>query len=135
MTSVELDFICDVCGHPVEDGHGSLYLRFAQLNETRNARADWEATNPPGQALSLSSILMSPGLAPWLIHHDACRPNEADGYHIDVERVRSWRDLVRWTAHLMDKNWLPDTDWRVLLGNAAYARDRRIVELTRGDAA
>lgn len=134
--SVELEFICDLCGRPVENGCGSLYVSFGELHAHRHAMADWKSANEPGAALNIVAMLHLPGPAPWRIHHDTCRPAEVgDGYHIDIERVRTWRDLVRWTAHLMEKNWLPDTDWRVLLGNAADARDRRIVELAKGDAA
>lgn len=135
----ELEFLCDACGRPVEDGHGSLYVLFSELHKRRNAMSAWKAASEPGTprpAVSLVEALQLPSPAPWHIHHDRCRPrHEGDGYHIDVERIRSWRDLVRWTAHLMEKNWLGDTNWQVLLGNAADGRDQRIVELARGDAA
>lgn len=133
---VELEFICDLCGWPVDNGHGSLYVSFAELREHRHAMAEWKKASGPGLALSVAEILQLPGPVPWRIHHDSCRPaGNGDGYHIDVDHVRTWRALIKWTAHLMEKRWLPDTNWRVLLGNAADARDRRIVELTKGDAA
>ena len=134
--NVELEFICDVCGRPVEDGCGSLYVRFSDLQEKRRAKAEWQDAREPGQAFDIGTLLQMPGPAPWSIHHVSCQPaDDADGYHISVETVRTWRDLVRWTAHLMEKNWLPDTNWQSVLGNAANGWDRRIEQLARGDAA
>jgi hypothetical protein len=136
MTVVELEYVCDGCMRPVADGDGALYLNFGELAESRRAKEQWDTSRDPSGRLDIVSLLLLPGLASWHIHHDACRPEGADGYDIAVERVRTWRDLVRWTAHLMEKNWLPHTNWRSLLGNAADARDRRIREAkVRGDAA
>jgi hypothetical protein len=135
MTVIELDFICDACSRPVADGQGSLYVNFGELGARRTAKAEWEASRDPSGALDIMGLLGLPGLATWHIHHDGCRPEGADDYDIAVERIRTWRDLCRWTAHLMEKNWLVETDWRVLLGNAANSRDRRIVALAHGDAA
>lgn len=133
--AVELEFICDVCSQPVEDGEGSLYVRFSDLNAYRREQAEWDAAHP-GSAFDLAALMQMPRRAPWWIHHDRCQPeDDADGYHIDVERIRTWRAMVGWTAHLMEKNWLGNTNWRSVLGNAAESRDRRIVELARGDVA
>lgn len=135
MTTVELEYLCDLCSRPVRDGEGSLYINFGELRSRQSAKAEWDASRDASGALDIMGLLGLPGLATWHIHHDGCRPEGTDDYDIAVEDVRTWRGLVRWTAHLMEKRWLPETDWRVLLGNAADARDRRIVELTRGDAA
>lgn len=135
VTTVELDYICDTCLRPVADGEGCLYLSFGDLADHRRAKREWEASRDESGRLDILGLLGLPSFAAWRIHHDVCRPAGVDGYDITVEEIRTWRGLVKWTAHLMEKNWLVETDWRVLLGNAANGRDRRIVELAHGDAA
>lgn len=135
MTTVELEYLCDSCSRPVADGQGSLYINFSEVRAHQSAHAEWEANRDPAGAIDIMSLLGLPKPATWHIHHDVCSTDGAGDYDIGVEQVRTWRDLLAWTAHLMEKNWLPDTDWRSVIGNAANGRDRRIVELARGDAA
>lgn len=131
---IELDFICDVCGRPVEDGDGALYVRHVDIVRARSDRAEWEKTRGDGP-IDIVSLLTLGAPAPWLIHHDACAPADANGYDISVEQVRTWRALLRWTAHLMGKTWLPVTNWATVIGDAAEGRSSRIAEHVRGDAA
>jgi hypothetical protein len=135
VTVVELDFVCDVCGRQVEDGDGSLYVRDVDLQVARADQSEWQRVHGGGP-VSIGQLMSFPPDALWLIHHDRCRPAESDGYDIAVEQVRTWRDLVRWTAHLMEKSWLPSTNWAALIGGAAEGRNHRIADVTRhGDAA
>jgi hypothetical protein len=129
---IELDFICDLCGLPVEDGAGALYVAHADVAAARTSMAPSDADG----RLDVIAFLGQPVPALWHIHHDVCRAPDADGYDIAVELVRRWRDLAHWTAQLMEKSWLPATNWRVVLGDAADGRTRRIVPVrVHGDAA
>lgn len=133
--TVELDYLCDVCGRPIEDGKGSLYVRDVDLRVRRTDDQEWRRVHGDGP-VTITELFSHPRGALWLIHHDRCRPDESDGYHIAVEQVRTWRDLLRWTAHLMDKTWLPDTNWGAVIGAAAEGRDCRISPVAQhGDAA
>jgi hypothetical protein len=130
---IELDFICDTCGRPVEDGKGALYVRHADISKAVADHAEWEKTR--GDGIDVVSLLMMGAPAPWLIQHDACGAATADGYDISVERVRTWRALLGWTAHLMSKTWLPSTNWASVIEDAAEGRAGRIAEHARNDAA
>ena len=131
---VEIDYICDTCGRPVDDGEGALYVLHADIVNARTARAEWEKTTRGGP-IDVVSLLTMGDSAPWRIKHDTCGALIADGYDISVEKVRTWRQLLSWTAQLMGKTWLPATDWAVVIEDAAEGRGRRIVEHVRDDAA
>lgn len=133
--TIELDFMCDTCGRPVEDGDGALYVSLAAIRQNRAEQAEWEKTRPRHGAMDVATLMMMPRTIPWHIHHDRCAPTTEDVYDICVERVRTWRDLVRWTGHLMGKNWLASTSWASLIESAAYGNSGRIVEHVRNDAA
>lgn len=50
---------------------------------------------------------------PW---HLGCDPDpESNGYAVGVEALRTYADLLRWTAHLVDKDWLKNTSWLDLI--------------------
>lgn len=135
VMSIELDYICDVCGMPVSDGDGSLYVRHADIVARRVDHQEWRRVHGDG-AVSIAELLSLPAIALWMIHHDRCRPDESDGYDIDVEQVRTYRGLLEWTAHLLPKTWLSDTNWASVIRGAAEGRDRRIVAVdVRGEVA
>jgi hypothetical protein len=135
MNTIELDLMCDTCGRPVENGDGALYVRLADIRDYQWARKEWESTRSVDGLLDMPTLLMMPRSIPWLIHHNACASSDEDVYDICVEQVRTWRDLVKWTSHLMSKNWLASTTWGALLGDAAEGRSGRIAERARNDAA
>lgn len=130
MTTVELAYICDACGRPVEDGQGCIIVSYADL-------AEWRRIEPAVSASAIPGLVCFTGpiLAPWRIQHDACATS-SDGYYIDVERIRTWRNVVEVTSELLRKPWLTSTDWGSLVGDAARAEGQRVVPLDqRGDAA
>jgi hypothetical protein len=135
MTTVELDFVCDVCGRLVADHEGCLVVSFADIHDYRRADREWKQVHGAGPH-TVSEVLRLPEAVPWRIHHDACNPGQGgDGYDIDVSRVRTWRALLFETSRLMAKNWLALTDWPQVIGAAAEGRSGRIKALAEGDAA
>jgi hypothetical protein len=44
-----------------------------------------------------------------------------------VKSIRSVRDLLAWTGHLMDKSWLSATDWRRVLWRVAEEHGSKMV--------
>lgn len=135
MTTVELDFVCDVCGRMVADHEGCLVVRFADIGSYRRAEREWKTVHGDGPH-TVGQLLRMPEVVPWHIHHDACNPDtRADGYDIDVSRVRTWRSLLFETSRLMAKNWLALTDWPQVIGAAAEGSSGRIRALAAGDAA
>lgn len=137
MTIVELEFICDSCSRPVANGDGSVFIWFVDLHDRRRQLAEWERIHGgDSSAVDLADLLTHPDDVQWRIRHYDCEPDDSDGYHIDVEHVRTWRGLVEWTSHLMEKNWLQETTWGALLGSAARGTDRHIRAVSlHGDAA
>lgn len=99
MTTPDLTPItwtCTTCGFPVADGAGCVNIPFADLSAHRT-----------GQELV------------WRIQHDSCLET-GDVYGIDVDFLRDERGLLRWTHHLMEKNWFSDSNWRSVIGMAVW---------------
>lgn len=135
VATIELDFLCDFCGRPVPDHEGCLVVFFTDIHDYRRADAEWQRLHGEGPH-TIGEVLNRPSSVPWRIHHDACnRDSDADGYDIDVSRVRTWRSLLLWTSRLMAKNWLALTDWPQVIGAAADGRSGRIREHSNGEAA
>ena len=65
---------------------------------------------------------MAEDIASWFPQHTRC-DNGGGAYYIDVELVRTHQQLLQWTAHLMGKAWLADSDWsdwlRIIAGEVA----------------
>jgi predicted GIY-YIG superfamily endonuclease len=104
--------VCDTCHEPVDDGLGFLEVRYDDID--RHSRA-WDEFYKELRPLSECPTVQR---AHWLVHHDNgwCSPNHGGGsYWIDVERIRTREALIAWTAHLLGKQWLADTDWYQVL--------------------
>ncbi|MBT2415093.1 hypothetical protein J7I94_31905 [Streptomyces sp. ISL-12] len=122
---------------PIADGEGRLWVDMSEVERaTVNERA-WEqleADQPERGVLTFSgeSLQSYPDPARWRVHHYSCDSAlDANSYAIEVHRCRSWADLVWWTAHLMGKVWLPQTDWDEVLEAASAAAGTRITPAVR----
>jgi hypothetical protein len=117
--TAELALICEGCRQPFTSA-GCLWISFAEIHRASNQDAEWHEAHPAGEAVDITTFLTLPGDAVWHAHHDRCMPDEGrDSYDISVEQIRTWAGLVRWTAHLMEKNWLPVSDWDGVLREAS----------------
>lgn len=87
--STQIQWKCHACGFPITPDQGVLCIPYVEINM------------PPEDG----------GL--WRSLHTGC--SEDDYYGIDLEQVSDYRGLLRWTAHLMDKNWLAQTNWSALI--------------------
>lgn len=123
MSRIQL--ICQMCWRQVEQGH--LGVDTVALTTYREALKEWQDNHPDGADL-MDLVMGGPELVKWAIHCEECESN-ACGYCIASGQLRTYKDLVRWTAHLMEKSWLADTDWRFLLQDVAAGKDRRIREV------
>lgn len=55
-------------------------------------------------------------LGRWQAWHRQCDPHpDSNSYWIAVERCKTLGELVHWAGHLMQKNWMQDTDLSRLL--------------------
>lgn len=133
---IELEYICGTCGTRIADGDGVIRVQFGALSDYRQALTAFQEERGPSRPASIADFLARPRLVPWQILHLVCRPQGEDGYEIDIEQVRTWRKLLEWTAHLMEKNWLGSTNWATLIGSAARGDHDGIKSVhAHGDAA
>ena len=128
----EITLICETCGQPITGSQGSIYIRIGDVGAHREAERQWREIHPVGTALDIAALALMPEDIRWRTGHDACRTdNDQDCYDIDAARISTWPRVAWWTAHLLEKNWLQDSDWddvlRELSGEAPSCR-------VRGDA-
>lgn len=84
----------------------------------------------PGVRLGILRRPDEPWPANWQVHHYACW-RELDNldtrwttigggpsYEVAIERIRTYSDLVWWSAHFGRKGFLDDTDWSVVMNEA-----------------
>lgn len=113
---------CRVCGDPIADGTGYLHVPADELHAADERRRRIEEAKQGDPFWTVEELREREATAPWLAHHRDCDPNPGAGdYWIPVERVRTARDVLARTAHLLGKEWLPATDWPRILRHAARA--------------
>jgi hypothetical protein len=128
--------VCFTCCSDIPAGGGVIHIshnevfRAEQANaaarERRSARAAAEGrTGFAAEIVSLDELRDEHREAQWQVHCDGCNPHRADGcagcYWFAVERCSTWAQLVHWTAHLSEKEWLAATNWMDFIRTAAEA--------------
>ena len=119
---------CDLCKKPVTGKAGYIIVDRRDIHRYREASKAWKSKYQPDDGhwhpVNLAALLDGPDPAPWHIYHRACDPDPDDNseYWFDAYRCSTAFDLLGWTAHLLGKKWLEDTDWdefiyRVLRAN------------------
>ncbi len=121
-----LQLICQICWRPIEQGH--LGIDTAVIADYQAAEA--ARTASPAEGESLEALLADPEPPTWVTHCEGCEPNTC-GYCIQVSQLRTYKDLLRWTGHLMGKTWFAASDWNHMLEEVAEGRDRRFREVNR----
>lgn len=112
---------CDQCAKPIDDGTGYVAVSYSDIRKTEEAREAWEKANP-GPVYRGDVLMAYPEDARWHALHADCDPMPDSGdYWFAVERIRTIAQALDWTLHLMEKVWLPCTDWVAFL--------RRVVKL------
>lgn len=119
-------FPCAGCGQLIDEGPGHLQVDNAEVAQHELEREEWERRHPDdefgGKLLTIADLKAFPALARWQAWHWDCDPDhDSSAYAIHVERIRTPRDVIAWTAHLMEKDWLTATDWSELLHNIGSA--------------
>lgn len=131
ITANTVSVVCDGCGKPIEPGDGYLEVDSGAAFELHRKRR--AATHPPANGRSLVPVdvgaLMAAGPdIPWQGWHRACDPHPDSGtYWFAVERIATIADVLEWTAHLSEKQWLASTDWTRLLRGIANGSDGRLI--------
>lgn len=132
----DLTLVCETCRKPIDGDTGSLYVRLGEVTSARAADRDWKEAHPSGTAVDITELLMLPGDVRWRAAHDRCRSDHDQGcYEIDAPQISTWRHVARWTAHLMEKNWLGLTDWDGLLRELSGESPARRIRILAREAA
>lgn len=117
-----LEWLCQECDLPIPDGEGVLYMLRDDLDDAKTDLELWTVLNP-GTRYTARQLISRPEPASWRVVHARCFGVDwqISAYAIEVERVRTYGQLLNWTAHLMDKEWIMLTDWAEII--AARSED------------
>lgn len=116
---MEFDLNCQVCDKVVGPSGAYLYVRTHDAQEAEEAIEEWHRQHP-GPAYRMTEFFDFPSRAPWRVVHDQCEPEpEAAIYDIDIAQFQTYRDVLKWTAHLMGKTWFRFTNWESVIGRIA----------------
>lgn len=130
----DLVLICDTCHKAIANGEGNLWIDDNDVRHAQRLHAAWDRAHTQydgdiaaGIAATGADLLDLVADVPWQAHHNACDPQpHANAYAIAAAEIRTWGQLLDWTAHLMEKPWLVDTDWGDLLRGVAGGTKRLI---------
>lgn len=82
---------CTACGFPIADGTGVVAVPLQQISDMPMFGPEWAA------------------------RHVACAADLDDYYGIDVEELRDAEGVLRWTAHLLSKVWIANSNWDAVI--------------------
>lgn len=126
-----IEWMCEVCGQFIKKGAGYIQCPTAELQRYEDEMAAWREEYPDkgpvdGFApVDWTALFAMPDKAHWTVVHRECDPlPDDDGYWFGTERALSAIDLLQWTAHLMEKDWLDQTDWQRFIHVTAAALQR-----------
>jgi hypothetical protein len=120
-----LTWLCDACGEPIADDEGYITVNYAEIHAYDRWNEEFDekqrAKAKGGLVMyRLSELNGMPEPARWRKLHQRCDPDpESTDYWIGIERIRTRPEVLRWTAHLLGKNWIQSTTWRDILHRAA----------------
>lgn len=119
-----LQLVCQACWQPIEHGHLGIDTQvIAAYQAAEAARGKVESADD-----LLDSVTAGPAAPQWVTHCETCEPNTC-GYCIEADQLRTYKDLVRWTGHLMGKTWFASSDWNHMLEQITAGQDRRFREV------
>jgi hypothetical protein len=102
----------------VECDAGAASEAYRRYTETKRDRLRRELEGgPPAERYIGNEILdLLEDDIPWRAFHQSCDPDPHAGtYWVDVESIRTWQDVLKWTLHLNEKAWVQHTNWDAIL--------------------
>lgn len=110
---------CDHCGGAISDDAGAIGVSEPDLRRHETELDAWQAKRATFGLVTPGALLITyPEPARWLAYHfdDECVFDEVGScYEIPVERIRTPAEALGWTAHLMGKRWLSQTNWESII--------------------
>lgn len=107
----DLTLICETCRFPINGDTGCIYALFREMRQSSD-EIHWHTS-----------------------HYAHFPTNTGDTYEITAARISTWKQLAWWTAHLMEKNWFPLSDWDDLLREASGDVPSRRIRVEAKEAA
>jgi hypothetical protein len=118
-------WLCEVCNNPIGGKAGYLTVdRERAMRQSSDEQERQQRWRDEGRlAIPLSEFLDAPGPVRWQVLHLDCDLDlERDGdYWFHIERADTSAKMLDWSAHLMGKTWLEETDWDSVLRRVATA--------------
>jgi hypothetical protein len=115
----ELNFVCEACGLPMENNDGALCMKGSELQaatgqiiaqEDKDRHKDFLTGKDLAEWGPISRAI-------WRSFHYGCvdMNEKASAYQIELERMQTHREMLVWTAHLMQKTWIRFTAWEIVI--------------------
>ena len=124
-THHDLQVVCETCTQPISDGDGAVWVDHVEAGQHALRKHARQAERSNGEivmhtAAELSDDFLArfegqPDFSLWRSHHYACASLGISTYCIPVEELRTFVDVLNWTAHLLEKPWLSGTNWYSML--------------------
>jgi hypothetical protein len=139
-----IEWSCELCDTTVTGDEAGLRMPSSALSRYERELKEFNQTQERKWAqeehgLRFYSPKDLPSRAHWLVICDVCHAkhqrwqegledyiNRYDGYTIHVGRIDTPTKLLRWTSHLMTKDWLACTDWHRVLAAKTGGDDLRL---------
>lgn len=106
------------CGSPAI----VLYILYREVAEHHAAMRSWKSE----QNGMFVDVVSMPGSIKWRTACEEHLPHEGNSY--EIEYPQSWRDWAARTAHLLEKEWLHETNWSDLLYQAGCTDEEQWTE-------
>lgn len=136
--------VCMGCRQPIPRGdRGVVHISHASIAYVQREWRDRDRFEDAWTPIDLKTLLGQPDPAMWMVHCDDCNPHPHPHdprswchgcYWFSVDRCRTWAQLIDWTAHLSQKDWLTATDWMDFIRRTAHGQATTgLVAINRAD--
>jgi uncharacterized protein YfeS len=108
----DFKFVCDFCKKTinVNDEGGIIYVPKNAVLEAERITKEIEEMGKTGP-IPANKIDIISSTAYWRTSHYTCGQDEYPEYQIDISRMKTAKQVIEWTSHLMEKNWIALTNW------------------------
>lgn len=110
--STPITWTCQHCHGPIADGTGWITIERSDAYQHAREVKEWRASLESPHYITGAELRDLPDKPRWNITHSTCdEVEDVTDYTIAIERIRTERDLLSWSAHLLGKTWIQHTDW------------------------
>lgn len=103
--------VCEKCGKEVTTAAGTLAMMGNEYSRYMKEEAEFDRKHPRDEhGCRVIQIGDAPKSMHWTWGHAKCL-GEDIMYGVDAERMDTEIKALSWTLHMMEKTWIPITDW------------------------